>query len=310
MKLLVICPAASVTGGPELLHQLASVLNDQGVNASICYYPFGSQNHVTPAYKHYNTNTINLPNDLQSYVVLASEYHTKILKKLDADHKIIWWLSVDNYHRFKDREILKNYLKKIFGSLVFRESLRNMMSCEHLSQSQYAMDFLTKNGIPSTYLGDYLSKYHKPFKNDSVKEDWIAYNPSKSSHFVSRLSKKFPHLVFKPIAGLTPDGVSSLLNSCKIYLDFGRHPGKDRLPREAALAGCCIITGTRGSARNDTDIPIPHMYKFSDKVTYENLKSVEELIVKAFGNYEIMRADFDNYRLVISNEYDNSNLTS
>ena len=27
-----------------------------------------------------------------------------------------------------------------------------------------------------------------------------------------------------------------------IYLDFGYHPGKDRMPREAALFNNCIIT--------------------------------------------------------------------
>ena len=303
MKFIIICPAKSVTGGPELLHQLASALNDQGIEASICYYPFGSQSHITQAYKDYNTRAIDLPHNLQSYAVLASEYHTKVLKNLNASKKIVWWLSVDNYYRFKDRQLIKNFLRKILGPFLFRASLRNMVEFSHLSQSQYAVDFLIKQGLTSTYLGDYLNKDHKLASYNYNRKDWIAYNPSKSSHFVSDLSKQFPSLVFKPIVGLSPEGVNSLLQSCKIYLDFGRHPGKDRLPREAAIAGCCIITGTRGAAGNNVDIPIPHFYKFSDSKAYDNLKSVEELISKVFVSYGIMTADFDNYRSIIVDEY-------
>ena len=29
----------------------------------------------------------------------------------------------------------------------------------------------------------------------------------------------------------------------KLYIDFGGFPGKDRLPREAVMHDCCIITG-------------------------------------------------------------------
>jgi len=46
--------------------------------------------------------------------------------------------------------------------------------------------------------------------------------------------------------------------SRKLYVDFGKHPGKDRMPREAAVHGCCIITGRRGAAGNPFDIPIPN----------------------------------------------------
>ena len=33
----------------------------------------------------------------------------------------------------------------------------------------------------------------------------------------------------------------------QVYIDFGHHPGQDRLPREAVQCGCVVITGTRGS---------------------------------------------------------------
>ncbi|KAL3809235.1 hypothetical protein ACHAXA_005283 [Cyclostephanos tholiformis] len=46
------------------------------------------------------------------------------------------------------------------------------------------------------------------------------------------------------------------------YIDFGPHPGMDRLPREAALAGCIVITNREGAAAHDEDVPLPQEFKF------------------------------------------------
>ena len=48
---------------------------------------------------------------------------------------------------------------------------------------------------------------------------------------------------------MTPEQVVDLMSESKVYIDFGNHPGKDRIPREAVINGCCVITGVRGSAR-------------------------------------------------------------
>ena len=37
----------------------------------------------------------------------------------------------------------------------------------------------------------------------------------------------------------------------------------DRLPREAALAGCIVITNREGAAKYDEDVPLPSQFKFS-----------------------------------------------
>ena len=36
----------------------------------------------------------------------------------------------------------------------------------------------------------------------------------------------------------------------------------DRLPREAALAGCVVITNREGAANFDEDVPLPSEFKF------------------------------------------------
>ena len=59
--------------------------------------------------------------------------------------------------------------------------------------------------------------------------------------------------------------IDTLENSI-IYLDLGNHPGMDRFPREARLMGCVVLTNTRGSAGNETDLPIESEYfKFDDE---------------------------------------------
>ena len=40
---------------------------------------------------------------------------------------------------------------------------------------------------------------------------------------------------FVPLINLNNDEIINTLSKSKIYIDIGSHPGKDRLPREAAL---------------------------------------------------------------------------
>ena len=77
----------------------------------------------------------------------------------------------------------------------------------------------------------------------------------------NHFSLGFKKFNFIPIQGMSSIEVANLLESAKIYIDFGNHPGKDRLPREAVLSGCCIITNSKGSAKNSVDICISKKYK-------------------------------------------------
>ena len=55
----------------------------------------------------------------------------------------------------------------------------------------------------------------------------------------------------------------ALLKRSKVYIDFGPHPGMDRLPREAALAGCVVLTNREGAANFEEDVPLPSEFKFA-----------------------------------------------
>ena len=91
-----------------------------------------------------------------------------------------------------------------------------------------------------------------------------------------------------------------LMQISKVYIDFGNHPGKDRIPREAAICGCCIITGKRGSANNKIDIAIKDKYKFEDRLS--SIDQIHSLICDCMDNFDICQSDFKNYREIILKE--------
>ncbi len=99
---------------------------------------------------------------------------------------------------------------------------------------------------------------------------------------------------------MTNEKVRNIMWKAKVYIDFGNHPGKDRIPREAAICGCCIITGMNGSAKFKEDVPIPNVYKFDS--TNDNIECIVKQIHNIINNYDKISKDFTDYKKFISNE--------
>jgi hypothetical protein len=96
---------------------------------------------------------------------------------------------------------------------------------------------------------------------------------------------------------------SEMLNKLlegKVYIDFGNHPGKDRIPREAAMCKCCIITNKKGSAFYQEDVTIPIEYKFEE--INDNIPNIIIQIKDCLANYSSKINDFKDYRTKITNE--------
>lgn len=73
----------------------------------------------------------------------------------------------------------------------------------------------------------------------------------------------------------------------------------DRLPREAALCGCIIITNRTGAAAFDEDIPIPGRYRISggdSEKTKFDVDKVFDLLQGAINDYDTLCHNFDTYR--------------
>jgi len=48
MKVIIPCPAATISGGPEALHQLCDALRTRAVDAKLVYYPTTSGGQAVP----------------------------------------------------------------------------------------------------------------------------------------------------------------------------------------------------------------------------------------------------------------------
>ncbi|MDK2922249.1 MAG: hypothetical protein PWR24_1806 [Desulfonauticus sp.] len=330
-KIYVVAPAASSTGGPELLHQLVyHLINDLDIEAYIYYIPPTHPDPVHPAYKNYRVPFVRQIEDKERNILIVPEVHTgvSLLKYFKNIRKVLWWLSVDNFYlsyifrsklNFFTQRLINYIYKKFRGKNLFdlveialeNEKFKKLQlpiyikkADYHLVQSFYALNFIKSKGITQNkiyYLSDYLNESFLETKTDlSEKENIVVYNPKKGFVFTEKIIKAAKEIKFVPIINMSREEVIKTLQKSKVYIDFGNHPGKDRMPREAAILGCCVITGKRGSAAFFEDVPIPDEYKFEDKE--ENIPRIIEKIKDCFENFEERYKDFDYYREIIKNE--------
>lgn len=308
----LICPPNVQTGGPEAMHQLCDKINAIGDGSEISAYMLyiedrngkachAKDSETHPAYTMYQNIKVcsqwipDISQDDDEYnssLLVWPEIWTNLIPSFKGKHQnAIWWLSVDNNNgKFQgwDRKDLL-----------------------HLHQSEYAKCYIERNLRKST---DFNSKQVLPMTEyipdrydikETSRDLEILYNPLKGIHFTDgirkRSEKKF---TFTPIGGtkkrLSPLEVSKLLHRAKVYIDFGPHPGMDRLPREAALANCIVITNMDGAAFYKEDVPIPKKYKIADF----DVDVVHKLLNETIKGYAEKKKDFDAYRKWISTQED------
>lgn len=310
-KIYVACPANTATGGPELLHQLVHELNKLGFDAYMYYYRLTENQHpVHEAYLGYNNKFASNIEDNQNNIFIAPETKTELIYQYNSIQKVIWWLSVDNHFGFLNST---SKLKKMVKSTLYylniypKQKLYRFNKKEktiHFVQSEYAKQMLKNRGINNAFfLGDYLNNLfieQQTININTKKENIVIYNPKKGIKFTKTIIQEARNIKFVPIENMTRDEVAKLLSTAKVYIDFGNHPGKDRIPREAAISGCCVITGKDGSAKFYEDVPIDEEFKF--KTINKNIPLIVEKIKHCFDNYEFESKKFDNYKKLIKNE--------
>ncbi len=304
----VACPANAATGGPELLHQLVFKMNQFGYNAMMFYYPNNVEDPVHPRYKKYGNEFVREIRDEEKNILIVPEVKTDLIYKYKKLRKAIWWLSVNYFPRYP--RSFKHRIKIILKTIKNQKWCYNFEHIDklyHLVQSYYAKNYLLSHGIERDRI-EYLSDYINPLfiskqlenKNDLRKENIVAYNPKKGFEFTKKIIDRCPEIKFVPIINMIPEEVAELLLKSKIYIDFGDHPGKDRIPREAAISNCVVIVGKKGSAVFEEDVPIDEKYKF--EVKKANIPQIINKIKYILNNYENIINDFVGYRQFILEE--------
>jgi hypothetical protein len=283
MRLFVLCPAGYVTGGPEALHQLVHVADRLGFEAAVVYFPPDHPEPTAAPFASYRAPVAPYVVDAPDSLVVAPETEAPRLFELGRAQRALWWLSVDNF--VSRNEAARQAQGTAHGPLdgVYDPAAR----CLHLTQSEYARAHVAGRAARATMLTDYLRPELVEAAHEQrgrAKDDLVVYNPAKGAEVTRRLVEASPPGVeWVALQGLTPLEVAELLGRAKVYVDFGNHPGRDRIPREAALCGAVVLTGRRGSAGNEVDVPIPAAYKFDD--------AAPDLVGSVLGRVEEVLAD-------------------
>lgn len=287
-KVYVLCPSNIVTGGPEALHQLADRLNHLGIESYMVYIDPGNSNIINSGenwssilkhfgvpnrYRIYNFKTATNIQDNNHNIIVTPEIWPNALNYFKNIQKAIWWLAAPGYP-----------VNTIFDP--------NKVS--HFYQSNFAKQALIANRIKYIYpLSDFTNKIYL-VQNFHKREDIVLYNPAKGMEFTKQIMEYDRTLNFIPITSMSPKEIKELMDRAKVYIDFGHHPGKDRIPREAAVSNCCVIVGNRGSVQFYRDVPINEDYIF-DVSDFDPSKVVSK-IKDCFDNYSERAYDFQMYR--------------
>jgi hypothetical protein len=312
-SVLVICPANAMTAGPEALHQLVAELNAQGQPAAIVYHPFDRDAATPEPYRKYNVPVARYADEAGTLIVFPEIFPTLALRVRHA-RAAIWWMSVNNYTCVRYESVLRDKIRYTRNLLKGRRPWRGMAALRgltHLAQSHYAELFLREHGIAGAQLSDPIPVYLEADylaalaqRLPTPRQDVILYNPTKGVKVTERLRAAYPQWTFRPLRGLDRAALADAFLGAKVYIDFGHHPGKDRLPREAAIHGCCVITGRYGSAENPVDVPVADRYKLDVRADDFVARFGEE-VTRIFDDFDGASADFTAYRTAIAREPEN-----
>ena len=293
--IIIRCLRSVATGGTELLHQLGYKLNLFGFETCINYFGDNDGRPQTHQYfeKYALTVCDSLPDSSDSIIIhpeIMASSIGRLKKQFPTSKHILWWLSVDNADMTPELE----------------EEFREDSEVIHLVQSYYAEEYVRKVlKVPNErlyYLSDYINYNFLNQDNSENRDNTVLFNPRKGFERTASLiaSSDFLRIKWRELAGIAPEKIPDVLRSAKVYIDFGNHPGKDRFPREAVACGCRIVTGRRGAAANDRDVPIPERFKIDDS---SDDSIILEQIYDLVDNYNETGQLFKDYKHMIDEEF-------
>jgi hypothetical protein len=270
---VILCPEA-VTGGPEALHQLAHAINTLGGNARLAYFGQGSRVeygpttilcHYSPHQAVLETYAAYRPIPLveaplsERTLIVVPEILPEALLAISARNRAVWWLSVDNAVAHNPKLNDPGYANSLIGN----------SGLIHFYQSDYARGFVERHGGGRNAfpIFDYINpEYIRSGPAESASERrQVGLFPQKGGVLAARFMAANPQLSFAAIQNMTREQVRQTLLTCSVYIDFGHHPGKDRVPREAAVSGAIVFLHERGAALHFQDHPLERFYLFNEQ---------------------------------------------
>ena len=325
-KIYVISPLSYVSGGADALHQMAYYLNQLHIDASVAYFSYTKMDAGTviiPAPFKVYINSFLLYDDIideKDVAIVIPEIYAYLNAEFKYADTYIWWLGIGGYASIFRKSLLLISLPiriirhwdryRINPKFIMKESLKYSFTFEkknvhHLCASYYTFDFVRKKSrkevqkciepISKVFINEYEKM--KDVIDDEKRQDLILYNPKRCEVYVQKLISYNPDLQFIPLQNLTQEQLIQKYLSAKLYIDFGAFPGAERIPKEAVLFGCNILTGQHGASNYYGDVPIPSKYKINEEKT--GINEISAIIRWMLQHYQEIYRDFDEYRITV-----------
>ena len=281
-EVLIFSPQVA-TGGPEALHQLQAAIRELGGASRMVYVnlPFSVQienGHllcemqdgvpVRDTYARYRPVALRESVPVANRLLVFPEVQTHQIFEYGLAQQTnvaVWWLSVDNALGANPALHDEAYRRGLFG----------VTAITHFYQSAYACHFLNNAGARKAvplydYTDeDFITAYADEWAalRAAQRGRTVAYFPAKGAELAARFrasAEQFGvELDFIEIANMSKAQVREALSRAAVYIDFGHHPGKDRVPREAAITGAVVMLHDTGAARYFDDQPLETDYLFT-----------------------------------------------
>lgn len=305
------------------MHQMVYYLRKININANIVYADLRNKKYKIPSpYQEYiggnNYNLISEVVDDSNSIVICPETLTFLLDRFKFTQKYIWWLSVNNdtersgiFDKFKilcrklsPRQIIKQIRKKNKW-LNFKYFLKHKKfdfstadeNIVHLCASYYAYDYVKNHNAKKQYLCiEPISKFFLDNISNEVETDRnnvVIYNPVKNPKFTEKIIHYCKDIQFLALKGYNQAELLMLYRKSKLYIDFGSFPGAERIPKEAVVNGCCVLTGRNGASNYYNDVPISDELKIDSDV--KNLSLIRDKINAILSDYEGYYERYEEY---------------
>jgi len=294
MNYYILCTASVASGGQELAHQCCYELKLNEQDARMYYVDNGQTEPVDvgphPKFEKYQTDHVAsfTEVDREGNVVIVPEGLTDWAFAFYHATVLVWWMSVDNFTHLGDDRYIRGL---------------NELTSIHLIQSEYAGDYLKKHGISEDkimWLSDYIGEMYGQFVLPAeYRKNRVVYNPKKGYEQLLPLIDMCPEFEWVPLINMTEEEMILNMQLAKVYVDFGNHPGKDRIPREAVVCGCLVVTNRKGSAAYYGDVPIADEYKLSDPIDYDIAAGILRNLI---SGYSVYFDEFNTYRNAVKAE--------
>jgi hypothetical protein len=262
-----------------------------------------------PAFDWYDAPEAENPFDGPEDAIVVPEAFPGLLAGAGRATVVCWWLSVDNSPLFAATQawrrrriwtstepLARLVARRIKGRILRLRYARLLRAARHVCQSHYAQATVSAElGVPAQLLTDYVVVQGMAPRPGRVERVRIAYNPAKGGDIVEAVQDAMSddRADWLPISGMSQQQVCAALASADVYLDLGHQPGKDRMPREAAMAGAVTLVARFGAGASDKDFPLPDQHRIPTEPEFlANVRRTLELVMEDVPHHWELQASF------------------